>query len=65
MKLLTVILNYKTPDMSLKAADALVAATEMLPDARLVTFENSGHAPFVEETARYREELVGFLGGLG
>jgi pimeloyl-[acyl-carrier protein] methyl ester esterase len=53
------------------AQDAIVphdigaAAAEMLPDGRLVTFENSGHAPFLEETARYREELLGFLRGLG
>ena len=40
------------------------AAAELLPDGRLVTFEHSGHAPFVEETARYRDELVGFLRGL-
>lgn len=53
------------------AQDAIVphdigaAAAEMLPDGRLVTFENSGHAPFLEETARYREELLGFLRQLG
>ena len=53
------------------AQDAIVpydigtAAAEMLPDGRLVTFDKSGHAPFLEETAKYREELVGFLRSLG
>jgi GT2 family glycosyltransferase len=40
MKLQTVILNYKTPDMTLKAAEALMAATETLPDARLAIVDN-------------------------
>jgi len=52
------------------AHDAIVphdigaAAADLLPDGRLVTFDNSGHAPFLEETARYRDELLGFLAGL-
>ena len=45
--------------------DIGVAASELLPEGRLVNFEGSGHAPFLEETARYRQELVGFLAGLG
>jgi pimeloyl-ACP methyl ester carboxylesterase len=53
------------------ANDAIVphdigaAAADLLPDGRLVTFDNSGHATFLEETARYNQELVGFLAGLG
>jgi len=53
------------------AHDAIVphdigaAAADLLPDSRLVTFENSGHATFLEETPRYREELLGFLRSLG
>lgn len=30
--------------------------------ARVVEFEDSGHAPFIEESARYNAELAGFLG---
>jgi N-acetylglucosaminyl-diphospho-decaprenol L-rhamnosyltransferase len=40
MKLQTVILNYKSPDMTLKAAEALIAATDALPDARLTIVDN-------------------------
>ena len=29
--------------------------------AHVVEFENSGHAPFIEESARYNEELTRFL----
>ena len=53
------------------AHDAIVshdigaAAADLLPEGRLVTFDNSGHAPFLEETARYRDELIGFIRSLG
>lgn len=45
--------------------DIGVAASQLLPEGRLVNFEHSGHATFLEETARYRQELVEFLGSLG
>jgi proline iminopeptidase len=32
-----------------------------LPDAKLVIFEESGHAPFVEETSRFVEAVKMFL----
>jgi proline iminopeptidase len=32
-----------------------------IPDARLVVFECSGHAPFIEEPQRFIQELEGFL----
>jgi proline iminopeptidase len=32
-----------------------------LPDAKLVIFEESGHAPFVEETSRFVEAVTMFL----
>jgi non-heme chloroperoxidase len=37
------------------------AAVGLWPDARLVEFEQSGHAPFIEERDKYLAELVGFL----
>ena len=40
-------------------------AAQLLPHGRLVDFEQSGHAPFLEETAKYRSELLGFLSELG
>ena len=40
-------------------------AAQLLPNGRLVDFAESGHAPFLEETAKYRSELLGFLAELG
>lgn len=40
-------------------------AAKMIPDARLVDFEHSGHAPFLEESPRYRQELLEFVRSLG
>lgn len=39
-------------------------AVDLLPSAALAAFESSGHAPFLEENARYREELVRFVGSV-
>ncbi len=39
-------------------------AAEMLPNARLVQFADSGHAPFIEEQEKFESELLSFLGGL-
>jgi pimeloyl-ACP methyl ester carboxylesterase len=41
--------------------DGQAAGAAMLPNGRLVTFEDSGHAPFIEEGDKYRQELIGFL----
>lgn len=46
------------------AHDAQAAAADLLSDARLVSFEQSGHAPFLEEGERYCRELVDFVAGL-
>ena len=35
--------------------------TEFNPGARTVEFLDAGHAPFIEETARYNKELLAFL----
>ena len=40
--------------------DAWIA--ERLPDAQVVSFEQSGHAPFSEEPELFNEKLLGFLG---
>jgi non-heme chloroperoxidase len=34
---------------------------DLLPNARLVEFGDSGHAPFLEERERFNRELLGFL----
>ena len=49
------------------AHDAIVApeiagvCAELLPQSRLVTFEASGHAPFLEEQERFETELLAFV----
>ncbi|WP_026909991.1 alpha/beta fold hydrolase [Patulibacter minatonensis] len=43
------------------AYDAAKAAADLIPDARFVGCEKSGHAPFYEEPELYREELLAFL----
>jgi pimeloyl-ACP methyl ester carboxylesterase len=30
--------------------------------ARIIEYENAGHAPFIDETARYNADLINFLG---
>lgn len=37
------------------------AAVDLYANARLVAFDHSGHAPFLEERERYMAELTGFL----
>lgn len=46
------------------AYEAAARAAELLRDARFVGFEDSGHAPFIEEGERYRSELIGFVNGI-
>jgi pimeloyl-[acyl-carrier protein] methyl ester esterase len=41
--------------------DVARAAAALLPDARLSIYPNCGHAPFLEEQARYCQELTAFL----
>jgi pimeloyl-ACP methyl ester carboxylesterase len=39
-------------------------AAEAMPDARLVVFEDSGHAPFWDEPERFNTEVERFIAGL-
>jgi non-heme chloroperoxidase len=39
-------------------------AAEMLPNARLVEFADSGHAPFIEEQEKFETELLSFVAGI-
>lgn len=48
-------------DGSATLADAESIATEVLEDGMFVPFEESGHVPFIEEAARFDEQLVAFL----
>jgi non-heme chloroperoxidase len=47
--------------VSPEAAELMIAA---MPDARLVTFERSGHCPFLEESELFNEEVDGFVRSL-
>jgi len=54
----TLVLHGRHDPIPLAASEELVAA---LPRARLVVFEDSGHALYAEETARFVEVLDPFL----
>jgi GT2 family glycosyltransferase len=57
MKLLGIILNYKTPDMTLEAARGLAKALEVVPDARFVIVDNdSRDGSFEKLTAAVAKE---------
>ena len=43
-------------------AEIARVAADTLTDAELVVFEGCGHAPFLEDRARYHAALLGFLG---
>lgn len=45
--------------------DGVRASVELYKDARIVEFESSGHATFLEEAEKYNAALLGFLEGLG
>lgn len=40
-------------------------AAKLAPGGRLVQFDQSGHAPFLEEGPKYRSELLEFIASLG
>jgi len=54
----TLVLHGRYDPIPLAASEALVSA---LPRARLVVFEDSGHALYAEETDRFVRELDAFL----
>jgi non-heme chloroperoxidase len=58
------VLLCSGPDDQIVDHRTSVRADELLPNSRLVTFDNSGHAPFLEESERFDAELAGFLGKL-
>lgn len=54
-----VIAGRHDPEAALPCSQELV---EGIPDARLVVFEKSGHAPFIEEGPLFADTLAAFLG---
>ena len=58
MKAETLILHGRWDPVPLESSQTLAS---LLPDARLVVFEDSGHALYTEETDRFVEEMNAFL----
>jgi proline iminopeptidase len=54
----TLILHGRFDPVPLASSEKLA---ELMPDARLVVFEDSGHALFAEETERFVKEMDAFL----
>jgi len=54
----TLVLHGRYDPVPLESSEGLVA---LMPRARLVVFEDSGHALYAEETARFVETLDAFL----
>jgi non-heme chloroperoxidase len=55
------VLLCSGPDDQIVDHQTSVRADELLPNSRLVNFEKSGHAPFLEESERFDDELASFL----
>ena len=60
--------NVKVPALVVRGAhDAVVdpaiadVTADLLPNSRLSEYENSGHAPFIEEREKFNAELVAFV----
>jgi proline iminopeptidase len=58
VKASTLILHGRYDPVPLSASEALA---DLLPNAKLVVFEDSGHALYAEETDRFVSEMDGFL----
>lgn len=48
-------------DKSATLDDTKSIATTMLKDSASISFENSGHVSFIEESTRFNSELLAFL----
>ena len=58
VKVPTLILHGRYDPVPLESSETLA---ELMPDARLVVFEDSGHALYAEETDRFVREMDAFL----
>jgi len=48
-------------ELDVRCADGVRETGRTIKNGRIVEFSESGHAPFLEENARYNEVLLGFL----
>jgi len=58
-----VLLVYGTQDALVQVGPAIARATALDPRAQHKLYENSGHAPFLEEAARFNRDLATFVDG--
>jgi pimeloyl-[acyl-carrier protein] methyl ester esterase len=58
------VLLCHAPEDVVVAYDTSAKAVEMFPNAKLVDFTESGHAPFIEEQEKFESELLGFIAGI-
>ncbi|MFI4978705.1 MAG: alpha/beta fold hydrolase, partial [Solirubrobacterales bacterium] len=58
IKVPTLILHGRYDPVPLESSETL---KRLMPDARLVVFEDSGHALYAEETERFVREMDAFL----
>ncbi|HWW69444.1 MAG TPA: alpha/beta hydrolase [Duganella sp.] len=59
-----VLLIYGAQDALVKARPSIARAAEINPRIRSTLYEASGHAPFIEEPARFNRDLSGFIDNL-
>ncbi|WP_226506054.1 alpha/beta hydrolase [Pseudomonas sp. MWU16-30317] len=56
-----VLLLYGAQDALVQTKSAIARAKQLNPRATSIVYANSGHAPFLEEAARFNRDLAGFV----
>nr|WP_260407273.1 alpha/beta hydrolase [Pseudomonas cichorii] len=56
-----VLLLYGARDALVQAKPSIERATQLNPGVKSTLYENSGHAPFLEETERFNRDLSAFI----
>lgn len=56
-----VLLLYGARDALVQAKPSIARATQLNPGVKSTLYENSGHAPFLEETERFNRDLSAFI----
>lgn len=59
-----VLLIYGARDALVQSKQSIARATEINPRIQSKLYENSGHAPFIEETSRFNRDLSAFIDAL-
>ncbi|MCV4340577.1 alpha/beta fold hydrolase [Pseudomonas capsici] len=56
-----VLLLYGARDALVQVKPSIARATQLNPRVKSTLYENSGHAPFIEETERFNRDLSAFI----